>query len=136
MGWKVNAMKKILFVLAALIAIAFVASAGCSESKSTTVVAGEQMFINGTITDIRYTPVAYNDFSAYHVIFADGNWTIIGTPGVRSTFARAESLMQYWGYDKIDPGGLVGRLKFGHDCSMLFEKDSNGFWLLVGVEIS
>jgi len=133
-------MKKVFVVLTViLIAVVLVASSGCLGKKVDTVAAKEQMFINGTVADIRYTPLAYNNVATYQVIFTDGRWILIGTAEVESVSSinnGAESSMSCWGLDKIDTWGLVGDIKLGHDCSLLFEKNSNGFWQLAGVETS
>jgi len=110
----------ILVAIAVVVLIAVsVSTAGCTAKNAT---APERMFINGTVDDVRYTPVAYNNFATYQVMFSDGRWTVIGSDHGNP-----------WAFDKIASQNLIEKVKIGHECFMLFEK-SDDYWNLISVE--
>ena len=101
---------------------AFVSTAGC---VATGTVSSERMFINGTVEDVRYIPVGYNNFATYQIFFSDGRWTVVGSNGCGSV----------WGIDKTANSEAIENLKLRHQCSMLFEKTKD-CWQLTAIEIN
>lgn len=111
----------VLLVVTVIVLIAcFVLTAGCLDTKE---APAKKMFINGTVDDVRYSPVGYSNFATYQVLFRDGRWTVIGIGSVGGVPGIDKSVSNI---------NLIEKVRIGSNCSMLFEK--RAYWDLISVE--
>lgn len=94
---------------------------GCAQK---TLSAPQTMSVSGIVEDVKYDGIGYTGIAIYQVIFADGEWMLIGT-GKSSSY----------GFNKIGTGEQMEKIKMGQFCKFIFEKKDNRWWELIDVEV-
>jgi len=107
--------------------VAFLISAGCSDSDQTSTSNKEIRVITGTVKDVRFFPDGYVNEPTYQIIFEDGNWIVI-----------EETSPSYFsdGADAIIGDGLKLRtLKIGGTYIITLQKyDYSSIWEVTNIE--
>ena len=70
--------------------------------------------INGTISDLRYTPSQNMYSSTWHIVFADGNWLLVACP---ATNVNAPHEVDAYTTDI----SLLKKIKIGHAYALIIK---------------